>query len=66
MKSEILVEYVGRFDLTEYRGDFAKRVGRYIRSGYTPGVNLFFVFSNNDGNIDSTQITKVIADILGI
>lgn len=66
MKTEIFVEYVGRLDLREYREDFAKRVGRYIASGYTPGVNLFFVFSDNKGHIDSTQITKVIADILGI
>lgn len=65
MKTEIIVEYVGRFDLLNYRGDFAKRVGRYISSGYIPGVNLFFIFSDNDGNIDSTQVTKVIADILG-
>lgn len=65
MKTEIIVEYVGRFDLSDYRGDFARRVGRYIRSGYIPGVNLFFIFSDNDGNIDSTQVTKVIADILG-
>lgn len=66
MKTEIIVEYVGRFDLTDYRGDFAKRVGRYIRSGYIPGVNLFFIFSDNDGNIDSTQVTRVIMDIMGI
>lgn len=65
MKTEIIVEYVGRFDLSDYRGDFAKRIGRYIRSGYIPGVNLFFIFSDNDGNIDSTQVTKVIADISG-
>lgn len=66
MKTEIIVEYVGRFDLSDYRGDFARKVGRYIKSGYIPGVNLFFIFSDNDGNVDSTQITKVIMDILGI
>lgn len=65
MKTEIIIEYVGRMDLLDYRGDFARRVGRYIDSGYTPGVNLFFVFSKNDGYIDSTQITKVINDIFG-
>lgn len=65
MKTEILVEYVGRLDLREYREDFAKRLGRYIASGYKPGVNLFFVFSDKDGNIDSMQISKVISDILG-
>ena len=65
MKTEIIIEYVGRMDLLDYRGNFAKKVGRYIDSGYTPGVNLFFVFSKNDGYVDSTQITKVIADIFG-
>ena len=66
MKTEIIVEYVGRMDLQDYRGDFAKRVGRYMDSGYIPGVNLFFVFSGNDGRIDSTQINRVIADIQGL
>ena len=65
MKPEIIIEYVGRMDLLDYRGNFAKKVCRYIDSGYTPGVNLFFVFSKNDGYVDSTQITKVIADIFG-
>lgn len=65
MKTEIIIEYVGRMDLSDYRGDFARRIGRYLDSGYTPGVNLFFVFSKNDGYIDSTQITKVISDIFG-
>ena len=66
MKTEIIVEYVGRMDLEDYRGGFAKRVGRYIRSGYIPGVNLFFVFGDDKGNIDTTQVAKVIADIFGI
>lgn len=66
MKTVILVEFVGRMDLYKYREDFAKRVGRYIDSGYIPGVNLFFIFGDKDGNIDSQQITKVIADIIGI
>ncbi len=65
MKTEIIIEYIGRMDLLDYRGNFAKKVGRYIDSGYIPGVNLFFVFSKYDGHIDSTQITKVIADIFG-
>ena len=66
MKTEIIVEFVGRLDLREYREDFAKRVGRYIANGYKPGINLFFVFGDKDGNIDSLQITKVIADIFGV
>lgn len=66
MKTEIIVEYVGRLDLYEYRVDFAKRVARYIDSGYIPGVNLFFVFSDSKGNVDTHQIKKVIADIFGI
>ncbi len=66
MKTEILVEYVGRLDQRGYREEFARKVGRYIASGYIPGVNLFFIFSDNAGHIDSMQITKVIADILGI
>ena len=66
MKTEISVEFVGRLDLREYRDDFARRVGRYIANGYKPGINLFFVFGDKDGNIDSMQITKVIADIYGL
>lgn len=65
MKTEIFVEFVGRLDLREYRDDFARKVGRYIANGYKPGINLFFVFGDRDGNIDAMQITKVIADILG-
>ena len=63
MKTEIFIEFVGRLDRQDYREDFARRVGRYIASGYIPGVNLFFVFGGKDGNVDSTQISKVIADI---
>lgn len=66
MKTEIIVEYVGRLDLREYREAFARKVGRYIACGYTPGVDLFFVFSKNDGHIDAMQITKVIAKIKGL
>lgn len=66
LKTEIIVEFVGRLDKPGYREDFAKRLGRYIDSGYIPGVNLFFVYGDKDGNIDSTQITKVIADIRGL
>lgn len=65
MKTEIIVEFVGRLDQPQYRTDFAKRVGRYISSGYIPGVNLFFVFNDAKGNIDSLQIAKLIADITG-
>ena len=66
MESVIFIEYVGRLDDPGYCEKFAKRVRRLIRSGYIPGVNLFFVFSDEDGNIDSTQIAKVIADIFGL
>ena len=66
MKTEIIVEYVGLLDLYEYRVDFVKKLGRYIKNGYIPGVNLFFIFSDANGNVDSIQITKVIADIFGI
>lgn len=66
IKTRIIVEFVGRLDLPEYREDFARKVGRYMASGYIPGVNLYFVFSDKNGNIDSMQITKVIADIIGI
>lgn len=66
MKSVIFVEFVGRMDLQQYREGFAKKVGRFIDSGYIPGVNLFFIFSDQNGNIDSLQIAKVIADISGL
>ena len=66
LKTEIIIEYVGRLDIQKYRDDFARKVGRYIANGYTPGVNLFFVFGDKDGHIDSTQLNRIIADILGI
>ena len=65
-KTEIIVEYVGRLDSQQYREDFAKRIYRYMKNGYLPGVNLFFVFSDLDGHVDSLQIGKVIADIKGL
>ena len=66
MQTEIFVEYVGYLDLVDYREGFAKKIGRYINSGYTPGVDLFFVFGDKDGNVDAMQIQKVIADICGM
>ena len=66
METSIFVEFVGRMDLQKYREDFARKTGRYIENGYIPGINLFFIFNDRDGNIDSLQITKVIADILGL
>ena len=66
MKSEIIVEFAGRMDSWSYCRDFGERVSRYINNGYIPGVNLFFVFGDKGGNIDSTQIAKVIAEIKGL
>lgn len=66
LKTEIIVEYVGRLDLQGYREDFAKRVHRYMLNGYIPGVNLFFIFGDINGQVDSLQVNKVLADILGI
>ena len=60
------IEYVGRLDLPSYRDEFARRLARYINNGYKPGVNVFFIFSDRDGHIDSMQINKVIADIRGM
>lgn len=66
LQTEIIIEYVGRLDLQPYREDFAKRINRYIQNGYIPGVNLFFIFGDKRGHVDSLQISKVIADIKGI
>ena len=33
---------------------------------YKPNVNVFFIYSDRDGHVDSMQINKVIADIRGI
>lgn len=49
LKTEIIVEYVGRMDMKSYREDFADRIYRYMRNGYIPGINLFFVFADLDG-----------------
>ena len=66
MKTQIYVEYVGRLNLPKYREDFARRLHRYISNGYKPGVNVFFIFSDSNGHIDSMQINRVIAEIRGI
>lgn len=66
LKTEIIVEHVGKLDDLKYGEGFAARVRRYILNGYIPGVNLFFTFNDKDGHIDSIQINKVIADVLGI
>ena len=66
MKTEIIVEFAGRLDSWSYCKDFGERVSRYINNGYIPGVNLFFVFGDKDGNIDSAQIERVIAEIKGL
>lgn len=66
MKTEIIVEFAGRLDSWSYCKDFGERLSRYINNGYIPGVNLFFVFGDKDGNIDSAQIERVIAEIKGL
>lgn len=66
MKTEIIVEYAGRLDQWSYCRDFGERVSRYINNGYVPGVNLFFVYGDKDGNVDATQIERVIAEIKGL
>jgi hypothetical protein len=66
MKTEIYVEYVGRLDLPDYQQKFARRINRYIKNGFKPNVNVFFIYSDKEGHVDSMQINKVIADIRGI
>lgn len=65
-KSVIIVEYAGKLNTPNYREDFARRVHRYILNGYIPGVNLFFIFGDKNGHVDSLQVNKVIADIMGL
>ena len=60
METEIIIEYVGRLDLPKYRDDFGRKVARYLANGYKIGENLFFVFGDAEGHIDSTQIKRVI------
>lgn len=66
MKTVIIVEFVGRLDMSVYREAFARKLGRYIENGYIPGVNLFLIYGDKDGHVDSMQINRVIADIKGI
>ena len=66
LHSEIIVEHVGMLDVKQYRDEFAYKLGRYIRNDYVPGVDLFFTFNDKNGHIDSLQINKIIADILGL
>ena len=65
-KTEVIVEYVGMLNQRGYCEDFAYKVYRYMQNGYIPGVNLFFIFGDAKGRIDSLQINKVIADIYGL
>lgn len=65
-KTTIIIEYVGRLDLQAYREAFSYRINRYMKNGYIPGVNLFFVFGDEDGHIDSMQLNRIIADIKGL
>lgn len=60
METEIIIEYVGRLDLPKYRDDFGRKVARYLANGYKIGENLFFVFGDAEGHIDSTQIKRAI------
>lgn len=64
-KTELIIEYVGRLDQQDYRDAFARRIYRYMQNGYIPGVNLFLAFGDIRGHVDSLQVTKIIADILG-
>lgn len=66
LKTTIIIEYVGRLDLKEYRESFAYRLIQYMKNGYKPGVNLFFVFGDERGHIDSMQLNRIIADIKGL
>ena len=65
MKTVFIIEHVGKLNDWEYVKDFTKRVKRYVENGFKPGVNLFFSFSDKEGHLDSLQITKIIADIIG-
>ena len=64
--TEVKIEYVGRLDLPLYREAFAKKLGRYMADGYTIGVDLFLIYSDSDGHIDTLQIKRAIADIKGL
>ena len=66
LETVIIIEFVGRMDLSRCREDFVRKVGRYIANGYIPGINLFFIYGRDDGTVDSAQISKTIADIKGI
>lgn len=66
MKTVIIIEHIGRLDDQKYRDDFIRKLGRYIKAGYQPGVNLFFTFNDLHGHFDQLQITKIIADIWGM
>lgn len=66
LETEIIIEYVGRLDLQKYREDFSRRVARYLANGYKIGVNLFFVFGDAEGHVDTMQIKMVIATIKGM
>lgn len=65
-RTEILIEYAGRLDKQQYREDFAMRIYRLMKNGYTPGVDLFFAFGDLEGHLDLLQVNKIIADIKGL
>ena len=59
-KTEIIIEHQGMMDVDTYRGRFADKVHRYIREGFTPGVDLFFTFDNADGGLDMRPIEDIV------
>ena len=58
--------FIQIYDLPDYQQKFARRINRYIKNGFKPNVNVFFIYSDKEGHVDSMQINKVIADIRGL
>lgn len=59
-KTEVLIEHQGMMEFGDYRNRFADKTHRYIREGFTPGVDVFFTFDNADGGLDMRPIEDIV------
>lgn len=59
-ETEVIVEHQGMMDIDSYKGRFADKVQRYIREGFTPGVNVFFTFDDSNGGLNMQPIEDIV------
>jgi len=61
---EVIIEYMGMLNDEQYRRDAHRKIENYILGGYTLGKDLMIFMDNEDGNIDSCKIKKIMEAFL--